>query len=103
MNGIILTESFWAVVASLSSATVFLAGAVNGKFTIKGVWAQVVAWVVALLLTAGAWQLDLIGLAPNDWLNALAVAAAVGLSANGIYDIPVMRQFVALLFAKQKE
>lgn len=94
INGI-FTESFWYVAPILVSLTVAVTGLINGAFTItKGMWPQVVSWLVGALLSAGAAYLKLIEFGDPVWLGIVCLAVVVGLSSNGVYDIPTIKAFV---------
>ena len=87
----------------LSSITVLIAGAINGKFKIvKGIWPQVVAWAVAALLSVGAWLLEFVHVGEPTWLAVIVLCVVVGLSSNGIYDIPTIKAFIDKMFPDRK-
>lgn len=98
----IFSESFWWVAPVISAATVLLAGVVNGLLKIeKGVWPQVVAWVLASGLSVGAYFAGLVEMGDPQWLGVVALCAVTGLSSNGIYDIPTIKAWVDAWFAKK--
>lgn len=91
----IFSESFWYIAPLLMVATVALAGLINGAFKItKGIWPQVVAWAVGAALSVTAWALKLIEFGDPIWLGVVMLAIVVGLSSNGVYDIPTIKAFV---------
>lgn len=91
----IFSESFWYVAPLLMSATVALTGVINGMFKIvKGFWPQLVSWVVGALLSVAAYLLQIIEFGNPEWLGVVMLAIVVGLSSNGIYDIPTIKAFV---------
>lgn len=97
----IFSENFWYMAPILASLTVTIAGAINKKFTgIKGFWKQFVAWAVGSVLSVGAWLLGLVQLGEPTWVSAIALCAVVGLSSNGIYDIPTVHNWINKLFTK---
>lgn len=98
----IFSECFWYIAPILMSLTVALAGVVNGMFKItKGMWPQIVAWVIGSLLSVGAFFLDLIEFGEPVWLGVVMLAIVVGLSSNGIYDIPTIKAFVDKWFNRR--
>ena len=106
----IFSESFWYIAPMLMALTVALAGVINGAFKItKGMWPQIVAWVVGALLSVAAWALQLIQFGEPVWLGVVMLSIVVGLSSNGVYDIPTIKAFVDKWFGrdnakiKQKE
>lgn len=91
----IFSESFWYIAPILMAATVALAGIINGMFKInKGMWPQIVAWVIGALLSVAAYYLQIIEFGNPVWLGVVMLAIVVGLSSNGIYDIPTIKAFV---------
>ena len=100
----LFTEEFWYMTPILSSITVFLTGLINGKFKIvKGIWPQVVSWAVGSLLSVGAWFFELVHVGEPTWLAVVVLCGVVGLSSNGIYDIPTIKEFIDKLFPKRWE
>ena len=97
----IFSESFWYIAPLLMAATVALAGLINGAFKItKGMWPQIVAWAVGALLSVAAWALQLIQFGQPVWLGVVMLAVVVGLSSNGVYDIPTIKAFVDKWFER---
>lgn len=96
-----MSESFWYIAPLLMTLTVALAGVINGAFKItKGMWPQIVAWVVGALLSVETWALKLIEFGQPVWLGVVMLAIVVGLSSNGVYDIPTIKAFVDKWFAR---
>ncbi len=95
----LFTTEFWYFAPILSTITVMIAGAINGKFKItEGIWPQIVAWVTGSVLTVGGWFLGLIPLGEPTWLAIVCLCGVVGLSSNGIYDIPFIKSIIDKLF-----
>ncbi len=100
----IFSESFWYMAPILMSITVTITGAINGKFNItKGIWPQVVSWIVGSLLSVGAWLLDFVTMGQPIWLGVVMLCVVVGLSSNGVYDIPTIQNFIKKLFYKEEK
>ena len=94
INGI-FSEAFWYIAPLLMSATVAVTGLINGLFKItKGFWPQFVSWCVGSAFAIAAWALKLVEFGDPVWLGVVALAVVVGLSSNGIYDIPAIKAFV---------
>ena len=91
----IFSEAFWYIAPLLMTLTVAITGFINGAFKItKGMWPQVVSWAVGAALSAAAWALKLIEFGAPIWLGVVCLAVVVGLSSNGVYDIPTIKAFV---------
>ena len=98
----IFSESFWWAAPILVSLTVAITGAINGLFKItEGFWPQLVSWLVGAGLAVGAWAIKLIEFGNPVWLGVVALALVVGLSSNGIYDIPTIKAFVDKWFNRE--
>ena len=91
----IFSPDFWWLAPSIIAATTFLAGVVNGAFKItKGIWPQVVAWVIAIGLSIGSYFANLISFGDPQWLSVTLMSIITGLGSNGIYDIPTIKAFI---------
>jgi len=91
----LFTTEFWYYAPILSVLTVTIAGAINGKFNItNGIWPQVVAWITGAVLSLGGWFIGLVPLGEPGWLAAVCLCGVVGLSSNGIYDIPFIQSII---------
>lgn len=99
----IFSESFWWVAPILMSLTVAVTGVLNGLLKFQGFWKQFVSWVVGALLAVGAWALQLVTFGDPVWLGIVALCIVVGLSSNGVYDIPTIKAFVDSWFFHKKE
>lgn len=102
MKEMLFSTDFWYMASALSTVTVFIAGAINGKFNLGGFWAQIIAWVVGSLLGVGAWFLNIVTIGEPTWLGVVCLCVVVGLSSNGIYDIPFMQSIIEKLFHEKK-
>lgn len=97
----IFSESFWYIAPMLMALTVALAGVINGAFKItKGMWPQIVAWAVGSALSVCAWALKIIEFGQPVWLGVVMLCVVVGLSSNGVYDIPTIKAFVDKWFER---
>ena len=92
------TENFWATCALLASLTVTISGYINTKLDTNNVWKQVVAWLVSIFLTIGTYFIGIIQLGEPIWLSIPLTGVIVGLSSNGIYDIPKIKGFIKYLY-----
>lgn len=91
----IFSESFWYIAPLLMAATVSITGIINGAFKIvKGFWPQLISWLVGAALSVVAWALQLVEFGEPVWLGVLMLAIVTGLSSNGVYDIPTIKDFV---------
>ena len=82
--------------------TTAITGVINGALKIQeGFLPQLIAWVVGALLSVGAWAIKLIEFGDPVWLGVVALCVVVGLSSNGLYDIPTIKKFVDSWFFKK--
>lgn len=99
----LFTTEFWYYAPILSMLTVAIAGAINGKFGItEGFWPQLTAWITGSVLSVGGWFIGLVPLGTPTWLAVVCLCGVVGLSSNGIYDIPFIKNIVDQLLPKEK-
>jgi hypothetical protein len=54
--------------------------------------------VVASGLSVGSWALNIIAFGNPVWLGIVALCIVVGLSSNGFYDIPTIKNFIDTWF-----
>ena len=88
--------------AALVAAIPFVVEIVKGFFpSLKGIWTQVVSWLVAVGLRMFGWWQHLGIFDGIEWYIALLYGLGSGLSANGLADIGLV-QWVIGLFAKKK-
>ena len=103
ISATLFTTEFWDYAPILSVLTVTIAGAINGKFDItKGFWPQLVAWITGAVLTVGGWFIGLIPLGEPTWLAVVCLCGVVGLSSNGIYDIPFIKSIIDKLLPAEE-
>ena len=74
--------------------TVAISGVINGWLKLEGFVEQIVSWAVGSGLAVGAWALKLVTFGDPVWLGVVALCVVVGLSSNGLYDIPTIKAFV---------
>ena len=100
----LFTDAFWYFAPILSVLTVTIAGAINGKFNItQGFWPQLVAWITGAVLTVGGYFIGLIScIGEPVWLALVCLCCVVGLSSNGIYDIPFIKSIVDKLLPSKE-
>jgi hypothetical protein len=77
----------------------FLISLFNTKFNIQGWYQQLVSWIVAAALAAGAWGLNFVSLGTPTWLSLIAFMAVCGLSSNGVYDVPAIKALIEKWFS----
>lgn len=93
------TENFWAVAVLLAALTTPITSFLNEKFNLNGVWKQVVAWLVSIVLVAGSYFLNLVQFSEPFYVSVPLTGLLVGLSANGIYDIPTIKNALSKWFS----
>ena len=101
----IFSEAFWYVAPILVTLTTTFAGLFNQGVIEKFVpeqhraWLkQLVAWVFGAALSVGAWGVGVIAFGNPVWLGIVALCVVVGLSSNGVYDIPFIKNWVDTWF-----
>lgn len=88
------TSNLWVIAMSIAAFTTLVTEAIGRYFTIKGVWNQVVSWVVAIALTVATYFVGTFDFVINPWISVPAVGLAVGLVSNGLYDVPTLKGWI---------
>lgn len=100
----IFSESFWYIAPMLMTITVAFSGLINQGFKIEKSWIkQLISWVIGAGVSVAAWALNMITFGNPVWLGVVALAIVVGLSSNGIYDIPTIKNWINSWFVKKNE
>lgn len=100
----IFSESFWYIAPMLMTITVAFSGLINQGFEIKKSWIkQLISWGIGAGVSVAAWSLNMITFGNPVWLGVVALAIVVGLSSNGIYDIPTIKNWINSWFVKKNE
>jgi sterol desaturase/sphingolipid hydroxylase (fatty acid hydroxylase superfamily) len=104
-TGVIANFNGWfATLAGIAAVTVFVSGFINTLFKItKKIGKQIVAWLVAIILTVVGNLLNLGFMSEFPWLTTLAYGFAAGLVANGMFDIPTVTALLQFLKLKEKK
>ena len=98
----LFTKDFWYYAPILSVMTTTVTGAINGKFNITtGFWPQLVSWLVGIVLTLIGYFTGIVPLGEPTWLAIVCLCAVVGLSSNGIYDIPFIQSIIDKMLPKK--
>lgn len=100
----IFSESFYWLAPVLAILTTALAGLINRLFKIEKPWLkQLISWIISIVLAIVTWLIEpaLIVYGEPKWLAIIAMAVIVGLSSNGIYDIPTIKNWINTWFEKK--
>lgn len=92
-------ENFWAVATLISLLTLPITSLLNSKLNPNGVWKQVIAWATSIVLTVVSYFGGLATFNEPVWLSIPLTGIVCGLSANGIYDIPSIKNFIKQYFS----
>lgn len=100
INGI-FSEAFWWVAPILVTLTTALTGVINQGFNIQPAWLkQLISWIIGSGFACAAWGIKMISFGDPVWLGVVCLCVVVGLSSNGIYDIPAIRNWIDTWFKK---
>lgn len=98
----IFSESFWYIAPILVTLTTAVAGLINQGCNVNKAWLkQLISWIIGAGLSVGAWALKLITFGNPVWLGVVCLCMVVGLSSNGIYDIPTIKNWINSWFVKK--
>lgn len=96
-------ESFFLSLVALVPLVTALAAFVNSKLTANGTTKQIIAWILSIAVCFGAWFLKLGMFADLSWYITLAYGFAVGLAANGFFDIKIIQAVLNTLRLSPKK
>jgi len=103
----IFSEAFWYVAPILMALTTTITGLINqGIATVweEPAWLkQLTAWLIGAGLSVAAWAIKVIEFGDPVWLGVVCLCFVVGLSSNGVYDIPVIRNWIDKWFVKKEQ
>ena len=98
----IFSESFWWVAPILVTLTTALAGLINQGCKVKQGWLkQLISWLLGAGLSVGAWAIKMVTFGDPVWLGIVCLCVVVGLSSNGVYDIPTIKNWINSWFVKK--
>lgn len=90
-----------AIVAVVPIITQFIKKLINKDLAN---WAnQLISWAVSIIICYVGWFFDLGILADVNWWQTLIIGIGTGLAANGVFDIELVKQLLALIFGKIKD
>lgn len=95
-------ENFWCYIAPiLMMLTTTASSFINQKLKIKKGWLkQVISWLVGSVISVLAWAVNIVQFGEPAILGIICLCVIVGLSSNGFYDIPVIRNWLNKFFPK---
>ena len=100
----IFSESFWWVAPILVTMTTALAGLINQGLKVQKGWLkQLISWLLGAGLSVGAWALKVVTFGNPVWLGVVCLCLVVGLSSNGVYDVPTIKNWINSWFVKKTE
>ena len=101
----IFSEQFWYIAPILVTLTTTFSGLLNQGlqkvWDVPGWFKRLVSWVFGAGLSVAAWGLKVITFGNPVWLGVIALAVVVGLSSNGVYDIPLIKSWIEKWFVKK--
>lgn len=73
----------------------------NKMLKSSGIWKQITAWLVALLLALIGYFFKIGIFESLTWYYALLYGILAGFASNGFYDIKIIEQILNILFKKK--
>lgn len=95
-------SNYFISLAALVPLVVLVAAFINKKLNLSGFLKQLVAWVVSILLCFVGWYFNLGMFAGLVWWVVLIYGFAVGLAANGFFDIGLIQAILKGLKLEKK-
>jgi len=84
-------SNYFISLAALVPLVVLITAFINTKLNLKGFLKQFTAWVISILLCFIGWYFNLGMFAGLIWWVVLIYGFAVGLAANGFFDISLIQ------------
>ena len=81
---------------------VLIAAFVNSKLNLSGFLKQLVAWVISIILCFVGWYFNLGVFTGLVWWVVVIYGFAVGLAANGFFDISLIQAILKALKLEKK-
>ena len=95
-------SNYFISLAALVPLVVLVAAFINKKLNLSGFLKQLVAWVISILLCFVGWYFSLGMFAGLVWWVVLIYGFAVGLAANGFFDIGLIQAILKGLKLEKK-
>ena len=95
-------SNYFISLAALVPLVVLVAAFINKKLNLSGFLKQLVAWVISILLCFVGWYFNLGMFAGLVWWVVLIYGFAVGLAANGFFDIGLIQAILKGLKLEKK-
>lgn len=93
----IFNDAFWYMAPILVTCSTFVSGLINQWFKIPTGWKQPTSWVTSAIVSCVAIVAGFLG-EGITWPSYVAMSIVVALSANGIYDIKIIKQWIKTWF-----
>lgn len=94
---------FFAMFGALLPLVVSITAFLVNRFTLKPTAKQITAWAVSIGLSFAGWWLQIGYLTDITWWMALVHGAALGLAANGFFDIAIIKAILNAIFPPSKK
>lgn len=95
-------SNYFISLAALVPLVVLIAAFINTKLNLSGFFKQFVAWLISILLCFVGWYFNLGMFAGIAWWVVLIYGFAVGLAANGFFDISLIQAILKGLKLEKK-
>ena len=95
-------SNYFVSLAALVPLVVLVTAFINTKLNLKGFLKQFTAWVVSILLCFIGWYFNLGMFAGLLWWVVIIYGFAVGLAANGFFDISLIQAILEGLKLEKK-
>jgi hypothetical protein len=82
-------------IASISAMVIFLSSVFNNLLNLKSWKKQAVSWIISLIITLLGWKFQVGLFAGASFVNSMLYGAGIALVSNGIFDIALVKQFLA--------
>jgi len=95
-------SNYFLSIGALVPLVVILASFVNSKLKLSGFLKQLVSWIISILLCFVGWYFKLGVFEGLIWYVVLIYGFAVGLAANGFFDIKLIQAILKAVKLERK-
>lgn len=95
-------QNYFLSLAALVPLVVLIAAFVNSKLNLSGFLKQFIAWVISIILCFVGWYFNLGVFTGLVWWVVIIYGFAVGLAANGFFDISLIQSILKALKLEKK-
>lgn len=95
---------YFASLSAMVAAVMVITQFIKKLLTLKDLWAKILSWIVAALLSLAGWYFQYGIFIGTEWYHIILNSALIGLVSNGVFNIGVaesIKQFLKAFIKKE--